>query len=606
MLRAAPPAQAPVLGAKGARRSGESGSGLLGWDRKGLTFRIVSMLSLVLLPLALVAAWQSQRATQAATESYRASLLAKTAASTAPERDSILSAFATAATLAETLALQRPAMQECVALMQQIAGANPRFAFVGHTESDQLNRCNDKDALYDFSDNEASRRRFANPRADVTFNPSGAVTKQAVVVVSQPVHLADDSFQGFVSISFPSLPLVLSRPDETEDPEFQILTFNAQGEVLTADVAPEDLARLLPRDRDLKSLAGPGRFVFTEPSVAGPIRDFAVVPLYGDRAYALGSAPAGAVPVNRQLYGGAALYAPILMWLVSLLVAVLVLRRQVIAPTRQLRMRMRSFADGRAILSGETMARAPSELREIGETFDSMAEKILHDEAELEDRVHERELLLREVHHRVKNNLQLMSSIINMQIRQSNGPEAEEALRRVQGRLSSLAKFHRELYQSSSLVGLRADQLLEDLARQLIAVAQETEQRIELHLELEPVAMSPDQVSPLAMLVTEAMTNAIKYAGTRDGTRPFVRLALRVHGAQDAQAATVSVENSVGSTPTDPVAADGSGLGSRLISAFAVQLGAEVEQERENGFFRLSVTFALEPFRLEEGTGAAF
>jgi two-component sensor histidine kinase len=359
---------------------------------------------------------------------------------------------------------------------------------------------------------------------------------------------------------------------------------------------------LLPAGVNLADYVGAGRQVFSARTVTGEARDFAVVPIINGHAYALGSAPAGAASVAQSLFGEAALVFPFLMWFVSLLVAVLMLRRQVIAPIRQLRMRMRGFADGRAILSGGTMASAPRELREIGDTFDVMAGKILRDEAELEDRLHERDLLLREVHHRVKNNLQLMSSIINMQIRQSGGAEAEEALRRVQGRLASLAKFHRDLYQSTSLTNLRADTLLTDLARQLTSVALDPARPIDLELDLDPVTMSPDQASPLAMLVTEAMTNAIKYASSDPGDRRFVRLSLALDPGSDPQTATVTIQNSVRRDEAAPTSA---GLGTQLIRAFAVQLGAEVEKGRADGVFTKRVSFPIDPFPADGGTSQA-
>ena len=71
------------------------------------------------------------------------------------------------------------------------------------------------------------------------------------------------------------------------------------------------------------------------------------------------------------------------------------------------------------------MGDAAVEIRDVGEAYLKMTDTILHDEAELENMVHQREVLLREVHHRVKNNLQLISSIMNMQMRQSHSSEAK-------------------------------------------------------------------------------------------------------------------------------------------------------------------------------------
>jgi two-component sensor histidine kinase len=88
---------------------------------------------------------------------------------------------------------------------------------------------------------------------------------------------------------------------------------------------------------------------------------------------------------------------------------------------RRLGRAIRAFASG-AALWATSDGGAPAELREVGQAFLRMTDTILHDEAELEDTVHQREVLLREVHHRVKNNLQLIASIMNMQMRRAKSP----------------------------------------------------------------------------------------------------------------------------------------------------------------------------------------
>ena len=83
--------------------------------------------------------------------------------------------------------------------------------------------------------------------------------------------------------------------------------------------------------------------------------------------------------------------------------------------------------------------------------FLSMAEGILQDEAELEDALREKSLLIREVHHRVKNNLQLIASIMNMQIRRSRNSETTSVVRRLQDRVLGLARVHRQMYEAQTL-----------------------------------------------------------------------------------------------------------------------------------------------------------
>ncbi|MEO1453551.1 MAG: histidine kinase dimerization/phosphoacceptor domain -containing protein [Pseudomonadota bacterium] len=557
-------------------------------ERMSLTMRIAAMLTLALLPLGLIAVFQSLQAIETARDTYRESLSAQTFRAASPEGGAIVNAFGMARGLADALPSLIDAPEDCVAAMRRTVFDHDRVTFAGFVDLAQQSECNSDGVAYDFSDNPENDRVFAAQERDVTFNPSGAATDTAVVIVSQPVLDERGTFLGFVSLSFPSIPLIEARARAGVDEAVTLVTFNDTGAILTADMPRDRVDAVLPATIDLADLVGRGQQLFAGRSNDGTERDFAVVPIVPGKVYALGSWEAARPFGQGGMFVASSVVFPMLMWLASLVVSILALRRLVILPVRTLRMRMRSFADGRSLASVGLTRSAPRELREIGDSFERMAFKITRDEADLEDKVHEREVLLREVHHRVKNNLQLMSSIINMQIRQSRTDEAEDALRRVQGRLASLAKFHQDLYETSSLSQLRADQLLEDLARQMIGMSADPLRQVDLRLEFDEITLTPDQSSPLAMLATEALTNALKYAGA-DGDSPvFVALSLKRAVADGAEWITLGIENSVASE----VSATGEeGLGTRLITAFASQLDAQVEREEGQGRYALSVRF---------------
>ncbi|MEO0744314.1 MAG: histidine kinase dimerization/phosphoacceptor domain -containing protein [Pseudomonadota bacterium] len=557
-------------------------------ERSSLTFRIGALLTLALLPLGLIAVLQSWSAINTARDTYRQSLTAQTMRAARPETDAIIRALGLARGLSNAVPALLDDPAGCAAAMRNVVGQNPNFSFAGFIALDRATTCNSAGQRYDFSDNPAADRVFEARVPDVTFNPSGDVTNDAVVIVSQPVRDEDDTFLGFVSLSFPATPLAETRARANADPELTLVTFDGDGALLTAGGDRDGAASLLPGEGGLAALVGSRQRVFSAVSVDGQRRDYALAPIVNNRAYALGIWDVPRVRrADLPLILRAASF-PLLMWLASLAVAILALRHQVIRPVRALRMRMRGFADRRAIFRANSISNAPRELHQIGEAFERVADKVVHDEADLEEKVHERDLLLREVHHRVKNNLQLMSSIINMQVRQSVGPEAEDALRRVQQRLSSLAKFHQDLYETSSLSQLRADQLLEDLARQTTNLGSDANRQIDLRLDMDKVTLEPDQAGPLAMLVTEALTNAVKHAsGTTDGP-VFVALSMKHAGGDTGQEISVTIENSLsaeGGTGRDV------GLGMRLITAFATQLDGQLRQERMGDRYVVEVVF---------------
>jgi two-component sensor histidine kinase len=222
-----------------------------------------------------------------------------------------------------------------------------------------------------------------------------------------------------------------------------------------------------------------------------------------------------------------------------------------------------------------------------------MADQLLRDEADLENAVFEREVLLKEVHHRVKNNLQLISSIIKMQVRQVASPEAVAALRQFQDRVTSLASVHRALYQEPSLTHIRFDVLLGDLVSQVNAVGSAQYRPVEIDLELDPVTLLPDQTSPLAMVTTEALSNAFKYGGPG----PDGLFRLKVHLKETTEGGTTHVRLVIENSVDAEISADtGSGLGKRLILAFASQLDADLQETETDDRYILSISFEYQPF----------
>jgi two-component sensor histidine kinase len=183
-----------------------------------------------------------------------------------------------------------------------------------------------------------------------------------------------------------------------------------------------------------------------------------------------------------------------------------------------------------------------------------------------------------------------------MQVRQVANPEAVSALRQFQDRVTSLATVHRALYQEPSLTHIRCDVLLRDLVEQVEAVGGAKDQAPTVTFDLDPVTLLPDQTSPIAMVTTEALSNAFKYGGPgRDGVfRLKVELKEEMHG--DDTSVRLTIENSV-----DPTVkrTNGTGLGKRLILAFAAQLDAKLSEIDDDDRRGVTMTFEYQSFKPE-------
>jgi len=281
---------------------------------------------------------------------------------------------------------------------------------------------------------------------------------------------------------------------------------------------------------------------------------------------------------------------PLLMWAVSLAVAFLAVNRLMIRHVRALQRSMRQFARSRQ-MPGEAFGRVmPAELAEIAATFRIMADTVIRDEAELERALHDKDVLLREVHHRVKNNLQLVSSIMNMKSRRLRSEEGRTVLRRLQERVQSLAAIHRNLYDTGNLSAVDARTLIEDLVRQIAALGAdggaEGGAEAEIERDIAELRLHPDQAVPLSLLAAEALTNAFKHLGRPGDAPPRVRI--RLAPCADGRL-ELEVANSLPAEGRAEAAEPGLGLG--LIRAFAGQLSGTLETGPEDGLYVLRCRF---------------
>lgn len=559
-----------------------------------LVVRIAFLLSLALLPIGLVAMGQSWRALHITNDNLEASIHARTAALVAPERQALFSKIGTASALADTMGAAELSITDCTAIMQRVQESNPRLAFAGLLEPGSVSNCNSIGRRFEFLPDARSDALFANPEPYITFNPQGSASELPVIIVAYPTFSSDDVLKGFVTISFETEPLLQSDTATGPNRDVALLTFNKFGDTLSSFTPDGPITDYLPSGLAFGGFVNQGDTFFTATTQTGETRLISVVPILPGEVYALGSwGRAELQRTSAPWFTISTLLFPFLMWLVGIIVAVVSLNRLVLRHISDLGRRMRRFATYRDVETSEKIDDAPSEILTINETFEGMADQLLRDEADLENAVFEREVLLKEVHHRVKNNLQLISSIINMQVRQVASPEAVAALRQFQDRVTSLASVHRALYQEPSLTHIRFDVLLGDLVSQVNAVGSAQYRPVEIDLVLDPVTLLPDQTSPLAMVTTEALSNAFKYGGPGpDGV-----FRLKVHLKETTEGGTTHVrlviENSV---EAETSADSGSGLGKRLILAFASQLDADLQETETDDRYMLSISFEYQPF----------
>ena len=129
----------------------------------------------------------------------------------------------------------------------------------------------------------------------------------------------------------------------------------------------------------------------------------------------------------------------------------------------------------------------------------------------IEESLKEKEALLGEIHHRVKNNLALVLGLIEMQIAQSNNDSLRQELSEVQHRISAMSLIHEKLYRTSNFAKIDLRDYLQDLVKFLNGFYSKGK-NIKLHFEMESILASTKKAIPIALIVNELITNSYKYA----------------------------------------------------------------------------------------------
>jgi PAS domain S-box-containing protein len=203
-----------------------------------------------------------------------------------------------------------------------------------------------------------------------------------------------------------------------------------------------------------------------------------------------------------------------------------------------------------------------------------------------------REVLLKEIHHRVKNNLQIISSLLNMQAQLLTEPSLIEVLQESRRRVESMAMIHERLYSQEDIDHLNFRQYVEALARELFSAYGVNSDLVCLRLELEPVSLELNQAIPCGLILNELLANCLKYAFP-NGRAGEILVALR---CEDDDRVTLRVaDNGIG-LPSGLDWRKSQSLGLRIVTILARQLMGTIQQESGAGA-DFSLVFQKAPSR---------
>lgn len=279
----------------------------------------------------------------------------------------------------------------------------------------------------------------------------------------------------------------------------------------------------------------------------------------------------------------------VLMWLAAAGISWLVVDILLIRPLRRLRTSVGAYKPGEVLDIKRFGDMPATEIRELGDTFREISRTVQEHEKDLAEGLRRQTKLTREVHHRVKNNLQVIASLINFHARSAKSEEASEAYASIQRRVDALAVVHRHHYaELEENRGLDLRSVIGELAANIRATAPERAQGMGVTLDLTPVLVNQDVAIAVAFLLTEIVELAMNCnpaAQIRITIRPVEdddqRALLRVTSPAlvDSPALETLVENRYG----------------RVMGGLARQLRTKLHHDPLSGAFEAAVAITGRP-----------
>jgi two-component sensor histidine kinase len=563
--------------------------------RWSLRTKLVVLAALALLPVLGLAGWQARVQQNArVTETTSAlSLAAEIAVARYGElvgaSARLLSAtcLSDAPQLAASLSPAPTDMARCEAYLSKLLAAYPgQYSTFVITDEQGVARCASTPTAVGmtFADREIFQKaRRAN---GIVFSEqiSSRLGPHTVVPIALPI-VRDGAFQGMCAIGITLKALADAMAAQPESREgIGVALIDRAGVSVGGDA--EAMRRLPPSARMAAAIAG-RQNEFSEYGQDGALYAFRLRAIDGSALFAVVSAPiAGGLLVWAGPWMGFAFVA--LATVIALVVIWLGADRWCVRPLRYIQ----NFAD--KVARGEDIKLAPAypwtpEMASVGAGVTAMAEAIASREAELRAGLEQRDHMLREIHHRVKNNLQMISSLLNLQAGEIRSPRIRRFFGDAQNRVLALSILHRHLYERSSWSLVDFQQFISDLVRQIsVGRAPSGRAAPRFHIRAPTMAVGPDTAIPIGLIVTEAVSMALghDFSGV---TTPEIRIDAAEHG-EDVE---LVIEDNGVDREKSALGQDGrGGFALTLIRGLAMQLGGEATVERKgDGGSRVCVVF---------------
>jgi len=277
-------------------------------------------------------------------------------------------------------------------------------------------------------------------------------------------------------------------------------------------------------------------------------------------------------------------------------------RRFLISPIRVIRDKALAIAGHEERIGEKIPEPAGRELRELTDAFNEMSQKLRISRDHLEVRVEERtrelnssneqkETLLKEIHHRVKNNLQVVSSLLGMQSSYVQDEKAREIFQESIDRVRIMASIHTQLYQSQDMTWVNFGTFIRDLVGNLRQSYVRGDAPVEINVDADEMYLGIDQSIPCGLILNELIANALKHAFP-EGTRGLINVSMK----RDGEQIILKVgDNGIGLPQSIDISST-QAMGLQLVNILVRQINGKIEVQVDDGT-TFSITFPIKSDR---------
>ena len=562
---------------------------MAGWS---LRSKLVTLVALALLPVLGLAAWQAEKEEAAGVARLSAALGAIADLSVArygglfEASQRMLSAACADESVEGAAAGEPSAVGRCESYLSKLLAAYPdQYSAAFVTDGQGIGRCSTAPAGLgmSFADRDFFQKARSSTRIVVGDTIVSRIAPKPIVPIALPVT-RDGAFVGMCAVGITLKALAETAAQVEGPPGIAVAVVDRSGAAIGGDA---QAMRRLPAAARLAEVLTGSRVAFVDVGQDAAFYEFRVRPVGGSALFVVVSAPSpeGGMPLSTAWIG-------FLLVVLSAMVVLLVIwfgaDRWCVRPLRYIQ----DFAD--KVARGESIMLAPPhpwspEMVSVGTGVTAMAEAISSREAALRANVEQRDHMLREIHHRVKNNLQMISSLLNLQAGEIRSPRIRRFFGDAQNRVLTLSILHRHLYERSSWSLVDFQQFISDLVRQIsVGRVPAGRQAPRYHIRAPIMAVGPDTAIPIGLIVTEAVSIALSHDFSRSPTPE-----IRIETSEQGEEVQLVIEDNGMARDAGAPAPDGrGGFALTLIRGLAMQLGGEVVIERKpDGGNRVVVSF---------------